>query len=141
MTRGSLLLAVLLAGCATGTPSATETQRATGIPVPTVTLAAGIDSCVGVDVTPHLILRGDPAQSPPVFVEQTGHASLPIYWPPDGYVAIFDPGLKVLAPDGHVVAREGDDLSANDYQWPGLVICPQISRVDVYRVSDFATPH
>jgi hypothetical protein len=39
----------------------------------------------------------------------TGDAVLEVYWP-DGYVARFWPILEVLSPDGHVVARSGDDL-------------------------------
>lgn len=68
------------------------------------------------------MLRGDRTADPPVWAAFGEHRA-PIVWPP-GYTAAFDPDLIVIAPDGRIIAHDGDSLEdgpRND--WPGLFIC------------------
>ena len=80
-----------------------------------------------------MILDGNPAASPPVWVSWRGKR-LPIAFPV-GYFAEFTPLLVVKDASGRSVAFQGDDVSTDQFRWPGLVICTSDVRVDVFDVA------
>lgn len=121
----TLSSAVFLLGCATVAPTPTvplatlATLPAGAIEIPTATTAPGLDSClVGGYPTP-IVLSGSPTERPAVWSDYGGERGT-IVWP-IGYYATFNPALEVWDGLGHVVARQGDNLSTLRIE--GAVVC------------------
>jgi hypothetical protein len=94
------LATIVLVGCSvTGGP-------AIALPVTQPTAPPGVQDLCPLGLHTPFTLEGDQSKSPPVWgVDGTG-AHFAIFWPP-GFTARFSPGLEVLDPGGHVVARGG----------------------------------
>jgi len=126
----TILLAVLSVGCST-TQVSPEPREVVAFGLPSITAPPNFGGCVGEDPGVKLILRGSANQSPVAFARRSDGRVAPIVWPP-GYRAEFTPGLVIVSPLGQVVAHEGDDITADPLQWPGLFICFSPTDVAVY---------
>jgi hypothetical protein len=120
------LLTWLLVACSATPPASTSPSEARSLgpgqhALPTFHATAdGVPvACAGVgymgDVTIHGS-TGDPALTWIVFEPEGRRENL--LWPA-GYRARFAPGLEVLDPTGHVVAREGDRVTGGCAMPPG----------------------
>jgi hypothetical protein len=79
------------------------TPQASGVvPLPTLGIRRGLNPCQGEG---SWRLRGDPDDARVAWLERN-RKRREISWP-DGWTAVFAPDLRVIANDGHVVARQG----------------------------------
>ena len=123
-------IAGLCLGCSVGSPSG----RPGDIALPT-TRTAPTAACAGVGISFPNILHGSPADPKLTWATfgQGDSYRASVTWP-SGFVARFDPELKVIHADGSTVAREGDDLNIV-LPLAGLNICtaPPIFAVSLRR--------
>jgi hypothetical protein len=103
--------------------------------LPEVTSPPNFGGCTGVGFDAKEFLAGDPNFRPVAFARTSAGKRIEILWPP-GYNARFDPRLEIVGPTGEVVAREGDEITASPLPWAGLVACPSLTQVSVYRASE-----
>jgi hypothetical protein len=91
--------------------------------------AAGNGACAGVGMGP-LVLRIDPSQLDPVWLQPAGAASqfriIPNFGP--GFRLVFTPELVLLDARGQVVAKDGTPVNP-DGNLAGHLICPTGSAV------------
>jgi hypothetical protein len=113
--RAIELIAVLVAGACSPQPTGSLEPIVYALPTTPPSYQAD-PICAGVDVEP-LVLEGRLTDGVAV-VKANG--TIPIRWPP-GYGAVFTPSLAIRAPDGAILATEGDDMTANP--WHGTRVC------------------
>ena len=113
--RAIELIAVLVAGACSPQPTGSPEPILYALPSTPPSYQAD-PICGGVDVKP-LVLEGRVTDDVAV-VKANG--TIPIKWPP-GYWAVFTPSLVIRAPDGAILAAEGDDMTANP--WHGMRVC------------------
>ena len=102
LRAGSLILALIVAGCASPSPSPVRSLGAGEITVPTFSQ----DLCAGGGFIQELRLRGDSADPRVVWLENAAGERTDVAWLP-GSSARFAPDLEILDPAGQVIAREG----------------------------------
>jgi hypothetical protein len=82
---------------------------------------------MGIDA----VLAGSASADPPVWAA-AGRSTIEILWPP-GFIAVFDPDLRIVSPEGELVARAGDALSGR-FLDRGLFVCSGPTRFIILRM-------
>ena len=115
LVRAIALIAVFVAGACSPQPTGSPEPIVYSLPTTPPSYQAD-PVCAGVDVEP-LVLEGRLTDDVAV-VQANG--TIPIKWPP-GYGAVFTPSLAIRAPDGALIAKEGDDMTADP--WHRTRVC------------------
>ena len=85
--------------------------------------------CVGIGID--AVLAGSASADPPVWAA-AGRSAIEILWPP-GFIAVFDPDLRIVSPEGEFVAKAGDELPGR-LPDRGLFVCSGPTRFIILRM-------
>ncbi len=125
----SLLVAIAVVACSTApqqTPTPVASLPAGAVPLPTYapTVNGQTQACGGVGFEMNVVVHGSPSDPAVAWVVFPDGTRENLLWPP-GYYALFAPELRAVAPDGTVVAREGERATG------GCPMAPDGLRIDV----------